>query len=128
MHNSSNNSFEMIEFACDRCVGDAWMFYTNVLRTVNVTDIPRAIHTCPTGNLNISGQRYTHNNPFSPANITWSWHPAQVNEARAQFCCVCYRRTHVALHPNLYLPVFMHALFPTQRQPQRSPETSVKKI
>ena len=27
----------MIEFVFDRCVGDAWMFYTNVLRTVNVT-------------------------------------------------------------------------------------------
>ena len=55
------------------CVGDAWMFYDDIIETQNITDIPQSVVVCPT-NASAEGQRYWANNNIPPQDVSWSWH------------------------------------------------------
>ena len=51
------------------------MFYTTVLQSRGVTDIPQSVGKCPTKEGKVDGQFYEENNKLSPAHVAWSWHP-----------------------------------------------------
>ena len=51
------------------------MFYTSVLSSAGVKDIPKSVGKCPTNSGKTEGQYYAQNNKLSPANVAWSWHP-----------------------------------------------------
>lgn len=64
------------------CVGDLWMFYTDLL-DVHGVDIPAAVGACPIGeDISSEGQLYIENSRLSPANTSWSWHPARYDGGR----------------------------------------------
>ena len=55
------------------CIGDAWMFYDDIIESQNITDIPQSVVVCPT-NASADGQRYWTNNNLPPRDVSWSWH------------------------------------------------------
>ena len=65
------------------CTGDAWVLYDSILNQSNVTEIPDMKYECPAPQNALEGQRYATNNPFSPAGLTWSWHPSAPNNTHA---------------------------------------------
>jgi len=57
------------------CLGELWMFYTDVMQSCGVTGVPQSVGECPTNRGKTPGQYYQHMSGLQPNNVAWSWHP-----------------------------------------------------
>ena len=55
------------------CVGDWWMIYDDIVRALNITDIPKSVGYCPK-NFTTDGQRYRGKCKYWPPYASWIWH------------------------------------------------------
>jgi hypothetical protein len=54
-------------------VGSAWMIYELAITAASVSDIPPVVGRCPMAD--VAGERYTLNNAYQPAAVSFAWHP-----------------------------------------------------
>lgn len=57
------------------CLGDFWMFHTNLMQSSGVTGVPQSVGDCPTNRGQTPGQYYWRMSGMQPPNVAWSWHP-----------------------------------------------------
>ena len=60
------------------CVGDWWMIYDDIVRALNITDIPNIVGDCPT-KFKLDGQRYRGKNKYWPPYSSWVWHASNTS-------------------------------------------------
>ena len=69
------------------CVGDGWMFYDDIIRALNITNIPKLVGECPSHGGKRDGDRYTALGVRSasycwPKNTSWSWHATNTSNTK----------------------------------------------
>lgn len=55
-------------------IGQHWLIYDLVVAQSQISNIPASIGRCPPSNP-AKGTRYSKNNIYSPADVSWAWHP-----------------------------------------------------